>query len=61
VRATRILPYYISKMASSSSNPSPERINQSAKPTKPKYRSLEDILYEFGPIEGVSYTPFQTE
>jgi hypothetical protein len=48
-------------MASSSSNSSPERTNQSAKPTKLKARSLEDILHEFGPIEGVVYTPFQTE
>jgi len=56
-----ILPYFILKMASSSSDPSPERINQSAKPPKLKARSLEDILHEFGPIEGVSYTPFQTE
>jgi hypothetical protein len=56
-----ILLFYALKMASSSSNPSPERTNQSAKPTKPKARSLEDILHEFGPIEGVSYTLFQTE
>jgi hypothetical protein len=61
VRTTRVLPFNAPKMASSSSNSSPERTNQSAKPTKPKARSLEDILYEFGPIKGVSYTLFQTE
>jgi hypothetical protein len=61
VRATRILLFCVPKMASLSPNSSPERTNQSAKPTKLKARSLEDILHEFGPIEGVSYTLFQTK
>jgi hypothetical protein len=30
-------------------------------PTKQKARTLEDILYEFGPITGVSFQPFQPE
>jgi len=53
----------MSKMASdsssnSSSDSSPERTNQ---PAKRKAQALEDILHEFGPIEWVLYTPFQTE
>ena len=48
-------------MAFSSSNSSPEWINQPTKPTRYKAQSLEDILHEFGLIEGVSYTLFQTE
>jgi len=48
-------------MASSSSSSSPERTPQSAKLSRQNARTLEDILHEFGPIEGVSYTPFQTE
>jgi hypothetical protein len=42
----------------SSTNSSPEPTNQ---PTKRKAQSLEDLLHEFGPIESVSYTPFQPE
>jgi len=42
----------------SSFNSSPEPTNQ---PTKLKAQALEDILHEFGPIERVLYTPFQTE
>jgi hypothetical protein len=45
----------------SSSNLSLGLTNQSSKPNKYKPQSLKDILYEFGLIEGVSYTPFQTK
>ena len=48
-------------MAYQSCGSSPEPTNRSAKPTTHKARSLEDILNEFGPIEEVSYTPFQIE
>jgi hypothetical protein len=58
VRATRILLFYVPKMASLSPNLSLERTNQSAKPTKLKAQSLKDILHEFGPIKDVSYTLF---
>jgi hypothetical protein len=40
----------------SSTDSSLEPTNQ---PTKRKAQSLEDLLHEFGPIESVSYTPFQ--
>jgi hypothetical protein len=64
-RDTRILPFYISKMAylssDLSSDSSPERTNQSAEPSRHKARSLEDILHEFGPITEVSYMPFRAE
>lgn len=48
-------------MAYFSSDSSSEATNQPAKPNRPKARSLEDILNEFGPIKAVSYTPFQIE
>ena len=47
--------------ASSSSDSSLEPTNQSTKSKKRKAPSLEDILHEFGPINEVSYTPFQIE
>ena len=45
--------------ASSSSDSSPEPINQSTKSKKRKAPSLKDILHEFKPINEVSYTLFQ--
>ena len=45
--------------ADSSSDSSLEPTNQSTKSKKRKAPSLEDILHEFGPINEVSYTPFQ--
>src|ERR1700722_13266408 len=44
-----------------SSDSSSKPTSQPAKPNKHKSQALEDILHEFGPIERVSYTPFQTE
>jgi hypothetical protein len=44
-----------------SSQPSSQPTSQSAKSNKRKACSLEEILHEFGPIEQVLYTPFQTE
>ena len=40
---------------------SPEPTNQNTKPNRPRPQALEDILHEFGPIDQVLYTPFQTE
>jgi hypothetical protein len=46
-------------MASSSSNSSSGSSPEPTKLPKLKARSLEDILHEFGPINEVSYTPFE--
>jgi len=35
--------------------------SSSPEPTGRKAQSLNDLLHEFGPIKGVSYTPFQPE